>query len=414
MTLPNNADVVVVGAGPTGLTLACTLRAAGVDVLVLDKVVEGANTSRAAVVHARTLEVLDQLNVTPRLVGEGCVVPVFTVRDRRRVLARLDFSDLPTPYPYTLMLPQSRTEAILTERFAELGGYVHRPWTVSSVDPTAIGSVVTASDATGTSQTVHARYVVGADGLNSVVRTSAGIGFSGDSYAASFVLADIELDWPLPTGEVQLFFSPAGLVVVAPLPGGRHRIVATVDQAPETPGAGLIQSLLDERGPGGAHVRDLAWSSRFGVQHRVADQFRRGSLFLAGDAAHVHSPAGGQGMNTGIQDAIDLGHTLIESVIGGAADTALDGYQERRRPIALQVVKLTDRATRLATLQGTAARAGRNLAIAIGSHVPAVRRRLTLQIAELPHTRTASNSAHSEGFRHELPNTTETPVRPSS
>ena len=257
MTLPKKVDVVVVGAGPTGLTLACTLRAAGHDVLVLDQLPQGANTSRAAVIHARTLEVLDELDITPRLVAEGCVVPIFTVRDRQRVLARLDFSNLPTPYPYTLMLPQSRTEAILADRLAELDGRVHRPWTVTSVDNTTTGGVVTASDATGVSETVEARYVVGADGLNSVVRTGAGIGFSGDHYTASFVLADIQLDWPLPTEEVQLFFSPGGLVVVAPLPGGRHRIVATVDQAPETPSAGLIQSLLDERGPRGAHVGDL-------------------------------------------------------------------------------------------------------------------------------------------------------------
>jgi 2-polyprenyl-6-methoxyphenol hydroxylase-like FAD-dependent oxidoreductase len=387
MSLPKKADVVVVGAGPTGLTLACTLRAADLDVLVLDKVAEGANTSRAAVIHARTLEVLDDLDVTPRLVAEGCVVPTFTVRDRRRLLARLDFSDLPTLYPYTLMLPQSRTEAILAARLAELGGRVHRPWTVSSVANTAGGAVVTAADADGASETVQARYVVGADGLNSVVRTGAGIRFFGDSYDASFVLADIQLDWPLPTDEVQLFFSPAGLVVVAPLPGGRHRIVATVDQAPETPSAGLVQSLLDERGPGGAHVGDLAWSSRFRVQHKLADAYRSGSLLLAGDAAHVHSPAGGQGMNTGIQDAIDLGHTLTDVLSGQAADIALDGYQQRRRPVAEQVVRLTDRATRLATLQGRAARTGRNLAMVVGSQIPAVRQRLAFQIAELPNTR---------------------------
>src|SRR4051794_17961463 len=133
MTLPKKVDVVVVGAGPTGLTLACTLQAASVDVLVLEKVPQGANTSRAAVIHARTLEVLDDLDVTPRLVAEGCVVPIFTVRDRQRVLARLDFSDLPTPYPYTLMLPQSRTEAILADRLADLDGRIYRPWTVTSV-----------------------------------------------------------------------------------------------------------------------------------------------------------------------------------------------------------------------------------------------------------------------------------------
>ena len=140
------------------------------------------------------------------------------------------------------MLPQSRTEAILAERLAELNGHVHRPWTVTSVDTTATGAVVTAMDANGVSESVQARYVVGADGLNSVVRTSAGIGFTGDSYDASFVLADAQLDWPLPADEVQLFFSPEGLVVVAPLPGGRHRIVATAG-----PGAGNTGRRPDPR-----------------------------------------------------------------------------------------------------------------------------------------------------------------------
>ena len=398
MILPKNADVIVVGAGPTGLTLACTLRAANLDVLVLDKIAEGANTSRAAVIHARTLEVLDELDVTRRLIAEGCIVPVFTMRDRQRVLARLDFSALPTPYPYTLMLPQYRTEAILAERLTELNGHVHRPWTVTSVDTTA-GAVVTAMDANGVSEKVQARYVVGADGLNSVVRTSAGIDFTGDRYDASFVLADAQLDWPLPADEVQLFFAPAGLVVVAPLPGGRHRIVATLDQAPETPDAALVQDVLDERGPGGAHVVDVAWSSRFRVQHRVADSYRNGSLLIAGDAAHVHSPAGGQGMNTGIQDAVDLGHTLIDVLSGHAADEALDGYQRRRRPVAEQVVHLTDRATRLATLQGRMPRSARNVAMSLTSRIPAVQRRLALQIAELANTpRPVDRSTKSAEF----------------
>ena len=172
-------------------------------------------------------------------------------------------------------------------------------------------------------------------------------------------------------------------MVVAPLPGGRHRIVATLDQAPETPDAALVQGVLDERGPGGAHIREVAWSSRFRVQHRLADNYRSGSLFLAGDAAHVHSPAGGQGMNTGIQDAVDLGHTLIDVLSGQAADAALDGYQHRRRPVAEQVVRLTDRATRLATLQGRMPRNGRNLAMSVASRIPAVQRRLALQVAEL-------------------------------
>ena len=338
MTLPKKADVVVVGAGPTGLTLACTLRAADLDVLVLDKVAEGANTSRAAVIHARTLEVLDELDITPRLVAEGCHRadlhrPRPSPRPRSAGLQRPAH---PVPIHPDAAPISHRSDPGRTPRRAERPGPPALDRHLRG--PTATGAVVTAADANGMPETVQARYVVGADGLNSVVRTSAGIGFTGDSYDASFVLADARLDWPLPTNEVQLFFAPAGLVVVAPLPGGRHRIVATLDQAPETPNAGLVQAVLDERGPGGAHVVDVAWSSRFRVQHRVADTYRNGALLLAGDAAHVHSPAGGQGMNTGIQDAVDLGHTLIDVLTGQAADTALDGYQQRRRPVAEQVV----------------------------------------------------------------------------
>ena len=383
MNLPEHADVVVVGAGPTGLTLACTLRAAGLDVVVLDRVAAGASTSRAAVIHARTLEVLDELDVTRRLLEEGTVVPVFTIRDRDRLLARLEFGDLPTRYPYTLMLPQSRTEAILGERLVELGGSVCRPWTVTGATTTPTGATVSVVHADGTAAAVHARYVVGADGHDSVVRTSAGIGFTGGRYAASFVLADVDLGWPLPAHEVQLFLSPDGLVVVAPLPGGRHRIVATVDDAPAVPGVALVQGLLDTRGPADAAVHGIAWSSRFRVQHRVADRYRAGALLLAGDAAHVHSPAGGQGMNTGIQDAVDLGHTLAEVLDGRGADEVLDGYEARRRPVALQVVRLTDRATRLATVRGLFPRAARDLLLTTATRVPRVRHRIALQIAEL-------------------------------
>jgi 2-polyprenyl-6-methoxyphenol hydroxylase-like FAD-dependent oxidoreductase len=171
--------------------------------------------------------------------------------------------------------------------------------------------------------------------------------------------------------------------VVAPLPGGHYRIVATLDDAPETVTTADVQALLEERGPGSVQVHGLSWGSRFRVHHRLADSYRQGSVFLVGDAAHVHSPAGGQGMNTGIQDAVDLGHALVEVLRNGRPDSSLDGYESRRRPVAAQVIKMTDRATRMATLSNPAARGGRNTVIRLLGHVPPARRRLALQLAEL-------------------------------
>jgi 2-polyprenyl-6-methoxyphenol hydroxylase-like FAD-dependent oxidoreductase len=379
--LPRTTDVLVAGAGPVGLTLAASLRARGVDVVLVDKAAEVSHTSRAAVIHARTLEVLHGIDVTDELVRRGVVVPRFTVRDRDRALLTIDFDGLPTRHPYTLMLPQDITEDVLTSRLAELGGRVHRPYELARLEQDADG--VTATMAGG--ETVRASYAVGADGMHSAVRAQTGIGFAGDAYAQSFVLADVHLDWKFDDTEVMLYFAPAGLVVVAPLPGGRHRIVATADAAPEHPDRDDIQALLDARGPQKrpARVTEVLWSSRFRVHHRLADHYREGRVFLAGDAAHVHSPAGGQGMNTGIQDAVALGARFAGVLRDGADERILDGYETERRPIAADVVAFTDRMTRVATADRAAVRMIRNAALRLLDRIPAVRRKIALKLSEL-------------------------------
>jgi len=245
-------------------------------------------------------------------------------------------------------------------------------------------SVVAAADARDP-QTIRARYVVGADGMNSTVREHAGIGFTGDKYEQSFLLADVRITWPLAGDEVLLFFPPEGLVVVAALPHGVHRVVATVDDAPEHPGIGDVQQLLDTRGPaaGSSRVHEIIWGSRFRVHHRLADHYRAGRILLAGDAAHVHSPAGGQGMNTGIQDGVALGHALAALLAGRADERALDQYERTRRPVAQRVVALTDRMTRVATLRQRRSRAVRNAMIGMVGHVPPVVRKLATELAGL-------------------------------
>jgi 2-polyprenyl-6-methoxyphenol hydroxylase-like FAD-dependent oxidoreductase len=375
---PADVDVLVVGAGPTGLALAAALRTRGIGVQVADRLAAGANTSRAAVIHARTLEVLEPLGVTPQLVDAGLRAQRFSIRDRDRVLLDIGFGALPTPYPFTLMLSQAVTESVLLRRCEALGAQVQRPLVLQSVVQDA-GSV-TARFIDGTS--VRARYLVGADGMHSTVREQAGIPFEGGTYADAFVLADVRLEGELPRDEVILFFSPAGMVVVAPLPGGLHRIVATVDRAPEHPSLQDVQALLDARGPARApvRVRELLWSSRFRVHHRIAQRYREGRILLAGDAAHVHSPAGGQGMNAGILDAVSLAEALSRALRGDTS--AFDGYARTRRPAAREIVRLADRLTRLATVPPSR-RPLRNALLGLAGRLPPLRRKLAWQLSGL-------------------------------
>ncbi|MFE2632667.1 FAD-dependent oxidoreductase [Streptomyces sp. NPDC004562] len=368
--LPSRTRVAIIGAGPTGLALAITLAQAGVDFVLVDRQAEGANTSRAAVVHARTLEVLDELGASAELLRRGIKLTRFSVRDGARALMAIPFDGLPTPHPYTLMVPQNETEDVLLTRLRELGADTSRPYEAASVVQDESGVTVTMTSG----ETVRADYVVGADGMHSTVREAASIGFTGNAYAESFVLADVDMRWAPGPREVSLNFHSAGLIVVAPLPGDRYRIVATVDDAPQTADLAFLQRMLDERVPGQATAHEVHWSSRFRVHHRVADSYRAGRLFLAGDAAHVHSPAGGQGMNTGIQDGYALGRAL--------ASGTPDAYEATRRPVAEQVVRLADRMTRLATTRRPAARGVRNIALQMLGHTP-FRTKLATELAEL-------------------------------
>jgi 2-polyprenyl-6-methoxyphenol hydroxylase-like FAD-dependent oxidoreductase len=352
---------------------------------LIDRQPAGANTSRAAVVHARTLEVLERLDVTRRLCDEGIVVPTFTIRERDRVLATIPFGWLPTRYPYTLMIPQQVTEAILLRRLMELGGQVHRPYALKSVRQDDAGVSLDLDGPDGQSSSLRARYVVGADGVHSVVRQQAGIAFVGATYDDSFVLADVHMSWPVPKDQVSLFFSAEGLVVVAPLPGERHRIVAACDAAPEAPDMRFMQALLDARGPitGAGCIHDIVWSSRFRVHHRLAERYRAGRVLLAGDAAHVHSPAGGQGMNTGIQDAMALGDSLADVIQGSAGSDRLTSYERVRRQVAKRVVGFTHRMTRVATLHSLGKRRARNALLSRVGRVAPVRRRIAMTLSGL-------------------------------
>jgi 2-polyprenyl-6-methoxyphenol hydroxylase-like FAD-dependent oxidoreductase len=379
-----STDVLIVGAGPTGLALSIALHQRGVSHVLIDRLEQGQNTSRAGVIHAQTLESLRELGVADRLTALGLKVDAFTIRDRDRPLMTLAFAGLPSAHPYLLMLPQNVTEAVLAERIEELGGSIRRSVTAEGVEQQADRVRVTVNH-DGERRVIEAKWVVGGDGMHSLVRRAAGIEFEGSSYEDSFVLADVHLDRAPANDEVSLFFAPEGLVVVAPLPDGTFRVVATLDDAPETPTAADIQKLLDSRGP--AHrrtrVRDVTWSSRFRLHHRLARSYRKGRLLLMGDAAHVHSPAGGQGMNTGIVDAVVLGQLLADVVSGARDEAALDLYQILRRPAAAQVLGLADRLTTLATVRSPLERLLRNALLRILGALPFVKRRIEMSLSGL-------------------------------
>jgi 2-polyprenyl-6-methoxyphenol hydroxylase-like FAD-dependent oxidoreductase len=381
--LPVETDVLIVGAGPTGLTLATALQKAGVDHVLIDALDGAQNASRAAVIHAHTLEMLQAIDVTASMEAEGIALANFVFRDRDQALLSLSFDDLPSRFRHLLMIPQTSTEALIATRLADLGGTIHRGVKALGATADTMGATVRVMTADG-ERRIRARYVVGADGMHSVVREAAGIGFQGEAYGESFVLADVQMDWPLGADEVSLFFSPAGLVVIAPLPGGSYRVVATLDDAPETPSVADIQKLLDARGPSaGARVTGIGWASRFRVHHRLADTYRSGPFLLMGDAAHVHSPAGGQGMNTGLVDAIVLGDALTRLLRDGAPDSVLDDYARTRRPAAQSVLALAGRLTRIATVRSVTLRRLRNLAMKILDRVPAFKRMMKLGFSGL-------------------------------
>jgi len=368
-------DVAVIGAGPTGLTAGVRLAQLGVDHLVIDRSSEPTSTSKAALVHAATLELFEQLGVVDKAIASGVVMRRLAMVDRGHPLLSIEFARLKMAYPFALGLPQSMTERLLLRRLHDLGGSLWRPVVVDSLVPRGDryllgGTEVSDDGSPAGSIEVEARYVIGADGAHSLVREAMGIAFEGSSYAEQFILADVGLNLTDTCTEERddqatIHLSPHGVTVLGLLPGGTHRVVATVREGlevPEEPSRAFVDELFGSRGVPASTAADPLWASRFRVHHRIAETFRVGGIFLAGDAAHVHSPAAGQGMNTGIADAFDVATRLAAVLTGQADDHVLDEYDATRRAAALEVLRFTDRMTRMALMRHQLPRTGRWLA----------------------------------------------------
>jgi 2-polyprenyl-6-methoxyphenol hydroxylase-like FAD-dependent oxidoreductase len=348
-------DVIVAGAGPTGLVLAAELARRGVSVLQVDARTEPCPQSRAYGIHARTLEILDAMGLADELLASGCRTVGANVYERRTHLVRTGMEHLPSAWPFLLSVPQSVTEAALERRLRRLGGAVQRGTSVVAAWQDDEG--VSVSLRTGDRErVVRAGWLVGCDGAHSAVRDSMGAAFVGRSYPEDWMLADLSVDWGLSYDELHGFVTPQGYVSFNPRVGDRaFRLVFDVSGSRlagrRELGATDIQRVLEERGLPGRIVGEPEWTAPFRTHCRLASRFRAGRVLIAGDAAHIHSPIGGQGMNAGIQDAWNLGWKLAATV-QGAPDALLDTYERERRPVAQRILRSTDQANGWLTGRG--------------------------------------------------------------
>ncbi|WP_165953966.1 FAD-dependent monooxygenase [Streptomyces sp. 8K308] len=384
--LPSSTDVLIVGAGPTGLALAAAFRTLGVDHVLIDRAAGPAVHSRAAAAHARTLESLATIGAADALVARGRPGRAFVARDGERRIVSTPFDELDTPYPFVLAVPQETTEQVLQARLEELGGRVYRRHTLLDLGELYPGmNALVTDDETGEVRAVRARYVVGCDGLHSTVRQRSDIDFVGHDRPHNFALIEFSMDWSGPEGEITFFFSPAGLLAVSHLPGDLYRIVALVDDDAGPPTLEEIQHLLDTRGPtaAGARVHHLEMASTWRVRHRLADTFAKGPVFLVGDAAHVHSPVGAQGMNTGIQDVFNLAWKLAAVLDGTAAPELLNTYNAERRPVAQGVLAFTSQLHDISTASDPNSVFLRNEVLSAASRIPEFQSWLANRLAQI-------------------------------
>jgi len=400
--METSIDVLVVGAGPTGLTLASELVHRGLSVRVIDAAEMPLPTSRATAVHARTLEILHRMGVAEALVARGQKLRGATFWSGGETIARVDFSELDSAFPFLLCVPQNETESALQALLERLGGKVERGVSLRSFrqDGSGVTAVLTRADA---SETVRASWMVGCDGAHSTVRKGLDLAFEGDAYEDRFLLADVKIDWDTRDDRVATYFAPDGVVACLPLPGGRWRLIVSApagDDSAAAPTLAEVQSLFASRTGSGGVLSDLAWSTRLNIHCRQVEQYRDDRVFVAGDAAHIHSPVGGQGMNTGIQDAHNLAWKLAQVHLGLARSRLLDSYHDERHAVGQAVLRGTDAATRAATTPRPSGRAVRDQVARVLSGVEALQRRAAREVTELTvaYEGSAIVAEHSQGI----------------
>lgn len=387
MTADSGLPVLVAGAGPTGLMMAANLSLHGVRCRIIDKAAARSDKSKALAIHARTLEIFESLGIADEVVRRGQKLRGMHIAVEGGTAIHATFDRLSSRYPYVLALPQSETERILEERLGKFGVQVERQSELIGLSPDADSVAARIRRPDASEDRLPASYLIGCDGAHSSVRHALGLRFEGVAYEELFVLADVQIAWQFGDDEARAYLSREGTAAYFPMGHGRYRLIVEIApggaQLSPEPTLAEVQAMVDRLGPPGTVLSDPHWLANFRIHRRKVASYREGRVFVAGDAAHIHSPVGGQGMNTGIQDAHNLAWKLALVLKNAAPPSLLDSYHAERHPVAEEVLRTTEAMTRLVTMRNPVARAVRDFLMpAVGSQ-SFVQKRLSRTLAEL-------------------------------
>jgi 2-polyprenyl-6-methoxyphenol hydroxylase-like FAD-dependent oxidoreductase len=388
--MASKLTALVAGAGPVGLTMAAELARHGVSCRIIDKAPARTALSKALVVWPRTLELLRFAGVAKDFLEAGRKINSARLYAGKRKIAQMSFEGIETSFPFALFVPQSETERLLEEHLRGLGVKVERNLELFDFTASVEGVIARLRRADGKSESVLADYLLGCDGAHSMVRHKLGFPFEGVSEQGIWMLADVRIRSHPQPGEMLLFWHEQGVLAIFPMNEGRYRVIANWDAGAVLPeedapaSLAQIQHFLDRRGPGKMVAFEPSWITFFRINERKVKEYRQGRVFLLGDAAHIHSPAGGQGMNTGMQDAFNLAWKMaLATKTKGGASALLETYSGERSAVGDTVLKNAARLTYVATIRSTPVRIARNITAWALMKTQKFRRRFAAVLTEL-------------------------------
>ncbi len=386
--MANNPKVLIAGAGPVGLTLANELVRHGISVRIVDKSAARTDKSKALVLWSRTLELLDDAGYANDFLSSGIPAHGAQISTGQQVVARVSFDLIDSRFAYALMIAQSETERVLEERLAAAGVTVERTVELTGFADKGASVEAVLTKATGEREMLEVDWLVGCDGAHSTVRHGLGFAFEGSTLQSHWALADGHIEGLEPADQLHIFWHRDGILVFFPIGGDRWRVIANLGPARDgethpDPTLEEINVLMARRGLPDIAMSDPVWLAAFRINERKVRDYSRGRVFLAGDAAHIHSPAGGQGMNTGMQDAFNLAWKLALVIDGAAKPSLLDSYSSERTAVGDRVLKNAGRLTEAATLSNPLLQDVRNAVLRVAASFPQFQHKVADQLAEM-------------------------------